>query len=331
MPTYYDESGNIIPSPPVTRQKIYYDNDGNPLTSPAGKGSGLSTAGWVAGGAGVAGLTAMAAKAARTPGGIIPKGAAFVGQLNALRQQAMLSGMALPKSIAGGVGATVANSLERKSIAPLKALFSGETVRDIGRGWTQGRKLGPAGDAIVDLPKYMDAPGRAMGAVDDAIQKSIVRSGESEKNATAALLQTPLSGGWEEAMRNPVMRYLFPFRRTPFNQFVEGGKALAAHPAISTGYGTAGAVQGATQADDQYPLTAGLGIAASGKYGLPQALGQIIGRIVAKGKGGGGIAGSVLPVSEYGLTQSVADPTRPFEKPAFMTLMEKLGLKARSR
>lgn len=293
-------------------------------TGRTGDGGGMSTAAKVGLGAGAAALGAMGLKAAMTPGGLMPKLAAFGSQLNALRQQAMLSGLALPKSILGGVGASVANSLERKSLAPLAELFSGETARDVGRAFRAGRSVGP--NVTAELPAGLDLPGRAMGAFDEAIQKSLVRSGNTPEEATRAMLQAPLPPGLSESMENPLMKFVQPFRRTPFNQFIEGGRAAGEHPIISTGYGLAGAAQGAAESDEQYPLGAGIGIAASGKYGFPQAIGQLAGRVLAKGKGGGGIVGSALPVSEYGITQTVTDPLRPFNKPALISMLEKAGL-----
>lgn len=327
MPTYYDDQGNVVQATPAARPRTYYDDSGNPVSAPS---SGMSTGAKVGAGAGLAALGAMGLKAAQAPGGVVGKAGAMVGQLNALRQQMMLSGLALPKSILGGVGASVANAMERKSLAPIQSLLSGETARDIGSAFKAGRQVGPIGSTST-LPAGLDLPGRAMGAVDDAIRNSIVRSGVPEKEATRALLQAPLPPGLSESLENPLMRFIQPFRRTPFNQFIEGGRAAKEHPLISAGYGAAGAVQGAAQADEQYPLTAGVGVAASGKYGLPQALGQIAGRTLAGGKGGGGIAGSALPVSEYGIEQSVTDPLRPFERPALVTMLERWGLLPKSR
>jgi hypothetical protein len=272
----------------------------------------------------------MGLKAAKAPGGLPGKAMAMGGQMNALRQQLMLSGLALPKSILGGVGASVANSLERKSLAPLSALLSRETLKDTGKAFAAGRSVGPIGSGT-QLPMGLDLPGRAMGAVDEAVKNSLVRAGSTSDEATRAMLQAPLPSGLSEAFDNPLMRFIFPFRRTPFNQLIEGGKAMGEHPLVSAGYGAAGAVQGAAQADEQYPVSAGIGVAASGKYGLPQALGQIAGRAVAGGKGGGGIAGSALPVSEYGIEQSITNPLRPIEKPALLSLLEKWGIVPRSR
>lgn len=323
MPTYEVElsDGRVFEvdsdTPPTEADVMSFIGGAQPPSK------GLSTGAMLAGGAGIAALGAMGLKAAKTPGGIIPKALAFGGQLNALRQQAMLSGLALPKSILGGVGATVANSLERRSLKPLAELLSMETVKDVGSAFKAGRNVGPAG-AATQLPAGMDLPGRAMGAFDDAITNALVRSGVGKKEATAAMMQAPLP--FEDRLGGKAARALIPFRRTPFNQFFEGFEAMEKHPVISAGYGAAGAAQGAAQSDEQYPLTAGVGVAASAKYGMPQMIGQVLGRHFAGGKGGGGIAGSALPVSEYGVESTITEPLRPFEEPALIRLLQRAGL-----
>ena len=329
MPDYFDKYRQPPAAPAATGD--YFDRYRKAPVAPTADSEDeeLSPGAIGAGAVGLAAVGAMGMKAAKAPGGLPGKAMAMAGQLNALRQQAMLSGFALPKSILGGVGASVANSIERKTLSPLKALLSGETLRDIGSAWKAGRQVGPAGSGGTQLPKYLDAPGRAMGAVDDAIQNSLVRSGLPKEEAATALLQKPLPEGLSKSFDNPVMNFMQPFRRTPFNGLIEGGKAWGEHPGISAGYSTIGAIQGAAQADEQYPVTAGLGVAASGKYGLANAMGQVAGRVTAGGKDFGGIMGSALPVSEYGYATSITDPLRPYQKPALLTFFEKLGLKDR--
>lgn len=295
---------------------------------------------------GVAALGAMGFKAAQAPG-LLGKAKAFGGQLSGLRQQAMLSGFALPKSILGGVGASVGSSLEHGSLAPLRELLSGETLRDVGRAFTAGRTVGPVGVNASELPSMLALPGRAIGAFDTAIRNSLVRaelprllqSGiplkkaqeKALKTATQAMLQAPLPRRLAQSLENPTMRHVLPFRRTPFNQLIEGGAAIGEHPAISAGYAGAGAVQGAAESDEQYPVGAGFGVAASGKYGLPNAFGQLVGRYWSGGKGAGSIGTQALPISEYGVSQSLTQPAQPFEKPAFITMLERLGLVTKGR
>ena len=89
-------------------------------------------------------------------------------------------------------------------------------------------------------------------------------------------------------------------------------------------YTGTGAAHGAATADESIPLSLPLATAAAARYGLPYAGAAIVGRMLAGGKGGGGIASSALPVSEYGFESSFTDPTRPFRKPAAITALEKL-------
>ena len=352
MPTYEvtGPNGQTLtitgPTPPTEAE---LDEIFSTVASTPPDSGGVSPGAVAAGGLGLAAVGAMGAKALRAPGGIPGKLMAAGSQLNALRQQALLSGAALPKSILGGVGASVANAIERKSLSPLKALLSGDTLRDVKSAWTAGRQVGPAGSYNAGaLPKYLDAPGRAMGAVDDAIQKSLTRAQVTDftkatrrapnpkelqsfqDESTTALLQAPLPDKLAKALDNPVMNYMQPFRRTPFNSYIEGAKAWGEHPGISAGYSTIGAIQGAAQSDEQYPLEAGLSVAASGKYGLANMMGQVGGRVLATGRNDfGGIPGSALPVSEYGYGTSIANPIGPFKKPSLLSFFEKLGLKDR--
>jgi hypothetical protein len=240
----------------------------------------------------------------------------------------MLSGLALPKSVLGNVGAVVNRSLESGSTAPLKAFFSKQTLRDAKAAYKSqsGVTNNPAGHVGVNLPGPM--PGRIMGAMDEATQNSIKRSGGTAAEAANETLQTPLGqnfGKMGEALEGPVAQYLLPFRRTPFNQFIEGMKAmdpkrLAANPgqkrALTT-HAALGTVHGAATSDDDMPVSVPLAMAAAGRYGMPYGLAALISRVhLAGGKGDAGIPSGMLPVSEYGITSSIEDPLRPFYDPA---------------
>src|SRR3990167_10551020 len=110
--------------------------------------------------------------------------------LNAIRMQLMLSGLAVPKSILGNIGGTIIESAERGTLKPLKALFSRETLRDVGKAYREFGQAGPAasGARIPVVP----VPGRIMGAVDVATRKAMQRGGLTEKEAERAILQAPL-------------------------------------------------------------------------------------------------------------------------------------------
>ena len=85
-----------------------------------------------------------------------------------------------------------------------------------------------------------------------------------------------------------------------------------------------GGVHGAATSDDELPLSVPLAAAASARYGLPYTLAALLGRKLGGGSGGGGITSGALPVSEYGIEQSIGDPSRPFRKPAAFTALERI-------
>ena len=89
------------------------------------------------------------------------------------------------------------------------------------------------------------------------------------------------------------------------------------HPAVMAAVVGTGALHGAATDDERYPLTLGLGSAAAARYGLPYTLAAVAGRKLAGARTSAGIAGSALPVSEYGLSSAIEDPLAPFRSPAF--------------
>jgi hypothetical protein len=245
---------------------------------------------------------------------------------NAARMQAMLSGFAPIKSILGNVGAAVAASGERKSLAPLRELLSMQTLRDVGSAYKAGRNIAPA-TAGVTLPGILGAPGRIMGAADEATRNALVRAGLTAKEAETAVLQAPLDPRLSSALESPLGRYAIPFRRTPFNQFTEGLEvSKGKHPVVLGAYLGAGAAHGAATADERFPVTLPFGVAASAKYGLPYGVAAAAGRAFAGGKNvdAGAALSSVLPVSEFGIAQSIEDPLAPLKEPAALRALKTL-------
>lgn len=274
-------------------------------------GIGLGLAGVLAGGA----LLARKPQLAKT---VLGKA---VRAGNVGRQQIMLSGMALPKSILGGVGAIGERAIETKSLDPIRQLLAPQTLQDIKTAWKTGQQVGPAG---THTASKWAVPGRAIGAVDTAMQGALQRSGAGLKEAESALLQAPLPPQFK-ALENPVAQYVHPFRRTPFNQWFEGygkfQKAYEGDKAAQRGlalYGAAGAAHGAATADERYPVSVPFGVAASARYGVPYGLAALVGRKYLGGsKTGGGIADQINPVGAYGVEQGVLDPLKPLTNPAF--------------
>jgi len=254
---------------------------------------------------------------------------AVLGKANAARQQLMLSGFALPKSVLGNVGSAVEASIEGRSLKPLKEMFSRETIKDARQAYKMNAGLPGAGATAPMNPTLPGpVPGRIMGAMDEAAQKAHIRAGASREEAQSRMLQSPLEGRLAKALDSPASRYLIPFRRTPFNQFFEGLERL---PGGRSGSGTAkavymgaGAAHGAATADDRTPISIPLATAFASRYGLPYAAAAIAARQLAGGSGGGDIASTVLPVGEYGFESAMTDPTRPFTRPAALTALDKL-------
>lgn len=277
------------------------------------EGPGLGTT--LAGGALALGAGVLAS---RMPGllGKLARGA------QSLRQQSMLSGLAVPKSILGNIGAGVVASAERGSLAPIREVLSPQTFREAVANYRANVPYPGATSG----PKWLPTPGRIMGATDEATQAALRRAGLTAEEAAREVLQAPLTGPLKSALDSPAAQYLIPFRRTPFNQFTEGLETLKLrHPAVTGAAAGAGAIHGAATSDERYPLSLGLGTAFASRYGLPYALGALAGRKLAGAETSAGIAGSILPVSEYGISSSVEDPLRPLMEPAALAALRRFA------
>jgi uncharacterized protein YidB (DUF937 family) len=247
---------------------------------------------------------------------------------SALRQQLMLSGYALPKSVLGNIGSTAIESAERGSLRPLKELFSKTTAKDALAAWKAGTPTGANyGQTLKIAGKELPSPGRAMGALDTATQKAQQRAGLTPAESARATMQAPLPHELASVLDSPAARYAIPFRRTPFNQFIEGWKTmkpanLKAHPVVAGTAAVAGAAHGALTADERFPTSVGLGTAFASKYGMPYAGAAVLGRMLAGGNADAGIAAQMLPVSEYGLTSGITEPLAPFKNPAIRRIID---------
>jgi hypothetical protein len=236
---------------------------------------------------------------------------------NAARQQSMLSGWALLKSLLGNIGAAGARSAETRSLTPLKEMLSMQTLQDAKTAFKVGGSTSEAAKGVT-IP-FLSTPGRVMGAFDEAAQKALVRSGMTSNEAAHAVFQTPLGENFGNLGKsfedNPVASYLIPFRRTPFNQFAEGWKTMTGAERdlpVLAGYTGAGAAHGYATSDDKYPVSIPLAVAGAAKYGVPYALGATAGRLLAGKKDSGNTTSGLTPVSEFGLTQSMSQPGAPF-------------------
>lgn len=257
---------------------------------------------------GVGGILGAAALA-RKPGmlGKLARGA------NIARMTSFLSGAAAVKNVLSNTGQAAITSAEEGSTNTLRQMLSRETLRDAIDAFKTGAQTGP-----VPGGTRMNPFGRILGATDVAAQKAFVRSGRTPEEALELTFQNPLPKEFR-AFENPTAQYVFPFRRTPFNQFFRSAETLPgseysrAHPYIVGGSLAAGAAHGALTADEDYPVSLGLGAAGAGKLGMNYAFGALAGRRLAGGRGSGGLASAILPVSEYGVTQAFEEPLAPFE------------------
>lgn len=324
MPTYRIETPEgkvfeIESDTPPTDEEVDEVSAGPRDAQIAPDDSSLNWGGMAAVGAGLGIAGSMLAKRP----GLLGTAAKAV---NTVRQQMMLTGFALPKSILGNMGAAGAMALEEKSMKPLGELFSTQTLKDALGAYKQNSGVGPLAGGHFPGPN----PGRIMGMFDVATQNALQRAGMTAEESAAAVFQTPLGQNHPKLapiLESPAAKYMFPFRRTPWNQFTEGMKTLAPdfeHSGIRNAYVGAGAAHGYATSDEQYPLSLPLATAGAARYGLPYAGGALMGRALGGGKTDAGAAGSMLPMSEYGVTQSLQNPTNTFTDPPFMRALKRL-------
>lgn len=274
-----------------------------------------------------------AAVLAKKPG-LAGKG---IEALMSLRQQLMLSGMAIPKTVLGNTGGAAIKSIERGSMDPLKELFSGTTVRDLINEYKTGAaSYAPNLGQTANTPQtLMHGPGRVLGALDVATQNAMKRAGLSADEAEAMVMQTSLGKlglpGLADAMDSPVARYAIPFRRTPFNQLVQGLETVkpknlqtGTQKALLAGSVVAGGAHGAATADNRFPASLGLGGAVANKYSLPYLVSAAAGRALAGGRDPSSVVGEALPVSEYGVASGFTEPTKTFTDPAILRVLRRL-------
>lgn len=284
-----------------------------PVSEPEDKdGPGVGAALLAAGAAGAGALALRNPAMAKTA----LKKAYDVG--TGLRYGSMLSGMAVPKSALGNVGAAVTGSIERRSLSPLKEFFSPQTARRFGQVLKSGETTDVQGTQVGRMNPF----GRIMGAGDTATREALQRAGLSADEAARLTLQSPVSVnvGGREMLDNPVAQYIVPFRRTPFNQFFGGMKATYDRPAIAAGYGAAGAAMGANEDID--PRTIGMAAPLASIYALPFVLGATAARYTEKPSDTGKVIAGSAPISEYGLNTAVTEPLRAFKRPAAVSALK---------
>jgi hypothetical protein len=233
----------------------------------------------------------------------------------------MLSGFALPKSIAGNVGAGIVSSLERRSTKPLTELFSRQAVKDFGRELVHPTARG-TGQVAQQAGRY-NPIGRVMGAADEATQKALQRAGMTPAQSAEQTLQTPLPAQWAKPLGTRLGRTIVPFQRTPFNQFIQSFKATSEHPGIAGASALAGAATGATTEDY---ITPGLAAPLSGRYSGPFLMGAIAGRALSGGQDAERVGFGLSPTSDSAVTDPILNPSRSFLRPSVLSMLRYFGL-----
>jgi hypothetical protein len=220
-------------------------------------------------------------------------GAVFDGA-NQLRMTSMLSGLALPKSLIGNLGAHFTAALEHRTIEPLKVLTQVKNIgRDLKRGWKGGQNPAQTGGV-----GRFNLPGRAMGAADYAAVESLKRAGISETDAREIMLTNANTLTNWKPLNTRLGKVLVPFRTIASNQFEQGLTRWKKYPAVYVGAVTLGAVAG-SQIKDKEGLA--LASAFAGPYALPFLFGA---SLVQGSKALQGIS----PIPEWGITKTLTDP-----------------------
>ena len=223
------------------------------------------------------------------------------------RRGAMLSGMALPKSLAGNVVAPLGEAAERglsgdpaMAARIVKEMFRLPTnVKEFGKAFTgEARLMGGNAAGAMNQPGGgpLSIIGRLMGSADLSTREALKRAGlTADEAADAVLVNTPRtkSGQWYvtgpgEGRGHDIFNEALPFRKTATNvverglertpvvgEFFRSGRApwnrRLAQQAMGGGSMALGA--GSDDINELSPAERGLLIAAMGRYAVPFALG----------------------------------------------------------
>lgn len=264
-------------------------------------------------------------------------GAVYRKAYKPTRMIGMLSGAALPKSVLGNVGAFVNASIDNGTTAPLKQLAKPDAIlKDIGQAWKQ--QANPADRPFTTDGSFIsrfNVPGRLMGAMDQASENALIRSGLTKTEAQRQLLTSPgaLEGELGRQLSSELGQHLVPFQRIPVNTVAQGIAALR-ELAPSNGAtrlqkaATAGAIgtgaAAATQTQD--PVTLALIAALMGRRALPLTVGAMGTIAATKGPSAtrflGERMGTGIPDISLG---DVVYPMRPITNPAIINWLKYLN------
>jgi hypothetical protein len=253
----------------------------------------------------------------------------------AARYPLLLSGFAVPKSIAGDIGAAINVSAKQRSLNPLRQLFSRETLRDVKQAFREPLTRGThelseiasrqADDPIIQRIMQANLPGRVMGAFDIGTRRALQRVGLTPEQAATEVLQNPIPAEYAKALSGRVGRFGVPFQRTGFNVVFGGLDEMQKNPAIAAA--AAGAGFGTGEVTDD-PIKASLMTPLAGRNALSFALGTIASRVRQGGQRAGEQAAFGLsPIGDETFVGPIARPLRSFERPAYLSVLKFLGLR----
>lgn len=267
--------------------------------------------------------------ALRNPALIKQGGAKAFNTLQAARHWGALSGLAVPKSTIGNVGASLTASAERRSLAPLKEFFSRQTAKDWLReirdpeatiGWAENADETHAWNPFAKL----------MSAGDVATRKALVRAGLTDADAARLTLQSTLpelgiTGKSLDALESRLGRFAMLYRRTPLNSAVHGVTSSLKHPELGFGAAGTGFAQGSMEGPIGDPMSIAMTAPIASVYNVPYMVGAGIGKFVSGGTktDAANAMRGISPVPED-MGSAFLEPWRPVTKPAAFSAVERL-------
>jgi hypothetical protein len=237
----------------------------------------------------------------------------------------MLSGAALPKSVAGNIGAVGTAAAERSSMRPIvEAMRLPTNAKKFVHAWKNNAN--PA--HIAGVGKF-NLPARTMGAMDAMTTSALQRAGLTLEQAQELLLTNPNTwgDGWlGKQLRTPTGEFFVPFRNTSANTVAEGWNALEEmagrgkdptprRRAMTVGAVGAGAAAGQTT-DDPYLL------AILAAFAGPRAIPAGIGMAASAGDRVVRQIGMGLPEASI---EDLIHPLKAIDRPAILKLIEWLN------
>lgn len=244
-------------------------------------------------------------------------------EVQGARYMGMLSGLAIPKSIAGNIAAPVWKGLESGNLGrQLGAFWNPRTVRKYFQ-----ELRNPTIPATMEQKAAPSLIGRVLHAGDAATTDALTRGGATADEAAEHLLRTPtgklgFTGPVGDFLQSRPGKAVLPFQTTPLNQAVHGGRRLGGlegrkKQAIAGLVSAAGFGHGSLESSD--PLEIGMTAPFAGVYSLPYLMGAGAG-MVGRGalSAASAVGRGVNPAPELGMDViNLKKYFRPFTDPGF--------------